>query len=132
MANGRLSALAKRRARAAKAKYWQHVTALLSQRDQLIDEILVCSRARTPSPFIKKASALLTRFWARADWKSREEILRAARWLVEMGRYHAPSTSKKAGVRKAGQRGKAASVGNPKQGRPASVPARREIEANAG
>jgi hypothetical protein len=77
--------LAKRRARAATVKHWQRVTPLLSQRDQLIDEILVRSRAGGSSPLLKKATTLLTRFWVRADWKSREEILRAARWVLSVG-----------------------------------------------
>jgi hypothetical protein len=76
--------VAKRRPRGSKVKYQQRVTALLSQRDELIEGILVCTRARGPSPFLAKADALLTRFWARADWKGREEILRAARWLLDM------------------------------------------------
>ena len=77
--------MAKRHARGSKVKYEQKVTALLSQRDELIEGILVCARALGPSPFLAKADALLTRFWARTDWKGREEILRAARWLLEMG-----------------------------------------------
>jgi len=81
----RQSAAAKRHPRSAKLKYQQRVTSLLSRRDELIEGILVCHRARGPSPFLAKADALLTRFWARADWKEREEILRAARWLLDMG-----------------------------------------------
>ena len=76
---------AKQRRSVATAKYWQRTISLLSQRDQLIDEILLRSRAGAPAPLIKKAGTLLTRFWARADWKSREELLRAARWLLSSG-----------------------------------------------
>jgi len=45
-------------------------------------------RARYPaaSPFLRKAETLLTRFWARADWQAREDILRTARWLLDMTR----------------------------------------------
>src|SRR5262249_24576698 len=81
-------AAAQRRGGPARGKYWERVTSLLSQRDQLIDEILlVRSRGQVSAPrLIDKAHALLTRFWARADWESREEILRTARWLVTLGR----------------------------------------------
>jgi hypothetical protein len=81
----------------ARGRYWQRITSLLSQRDRLIDEILlVRSRGHVPSPrLIDKAHALLTRFWARADWESREEVLRTARWLVTLGRTCAPAPASK-------------------------------------
>jgi hypothetical protein len=84
-----------------RGKYWERATALLSQRDQLIEEILlVRSRGQVPAPRpINKAHALLTRFWARADWGSREEILRAARWLVNLGRICAPAPASDPRVR---------------------------------
>ena len=85
MRNSTSETSAKRRRRVATAKYWQRTISLLSQRDQLIDEILLRSRAGAPAPLIKKAGTLLTRFWARADWRSREELLRAARWLLSVG-----------------------------------------------
>ena len=94
---------AKRHPRGSKVKYQQKVTALLSQREELIEGILVCARALGPSPFLAKADALLTRFWARADWKGREEILRAARWLLDMGSGQA-AMPKSAQPKKAGRR----------------------------
>jgi hypothetical protein len=81
-------------------KYWDNVVPLLSQRDQLIAEILARSRSGTPSPLIKKAGTLLTRFWARADWKSREELLRAAQWLVNLGVTQAVVATPRAPIRK--------------------------------
>ena len=39
-----------------------------------------------PSPFLGKAETLLTRYWARADWQAREEILRTVRWLLSLAR----------------------------------------------
>lgn len=60
---------------------------LLTERDQLVTEVSML-RARYPaaSPFLRKAETLLTRFWARADWQAREDILRTARWLLDMTR----------------------------------------------
>jgi hypothetical protein len=75
--------------------HWERETFLLSQRDHIIDEILLRSQAGTSSPFTKKASALLTRVWARADWQSREEILRAARWFLDVGRGHTFGSSRR-------------------------------------
>jgi hypothetical protein len=82
----------------------QHVISLLTQRDDLMNEIVAMRvRKRAPSPFIRKAGTLLTRFWARADWKSRAEILQSARWLVDVGRMQsamAPVSMQKTQVRK--------------------------------
>lgn len=63
----------------------EKVVSLLSKRDELITEIeIVRSTQATPSPAVRKARTLLTRFWAHADWRSREEILRAASWLLHV------------------------------------------------
>jgi hypothetical protein len=63
------------------------VRSLLSQRDEQAGEIaMLLSHESTPSRFIKKAETLLTRYWARADWQAREEILRTVRWLLSMAR----------------------------------------------
>jgi hypothetical protein len=74
----------RRRGKKAAVTSAERVVLVLSQRDALMAEIAVGMRAKTPSPLIKKASALLTRFWARADWHSRAEILRTARWLLNL------------------------------------------------
>ena len=131
MANGRRAALAKQPRQPTSAKYRQQVTALLSQRDQLIDEILVRSRIQGNSPFIRKAGALLTRFWARADWRGREELLRTARWLVTLGAHHELAATSRPRVRKVGRRAPAARVGRPHRGKLVE-PARWEVEADAG
>ena len=66
---------------------------LLSQRDEQVTEIaMLRSRTPTPSPFVKKAETLLTRYWSRADWHAREEILRTVRWLLSMARLEAVKT----------------------------------------
>ena len=67
--------------------YSRNVRSLLSQRDEQAGEIaMLLSRKSTPSRFIKKAETLLTRYWAKADWQAREEILRTVRWLLSMAR----------------------------------------------
>jgi hypothetical protein len=72
----------------------------LSQRDVLMIEIAVGLRAKAPSPFIKKAGALLTRFWGGADWYAREEILKTARWLLNLARVHPSPLARTRGATK--------------------------------
>lgn len=86
MANRRAASPTKRRGGKA-GSYSQHVVSLLSQRDEQVTEIsMLRSRKGGPSPFVRKAETLLTRYWARADWQAREEILRTVRWLLGMAR----------------------------------------------
>ena len=58
----------------------------MSALDELMTEI---ERLRLqpgqPLPPIKRATTLLTRYWGAADGQSRDEILRAARWLLRLG-----------------------------------------------
>ena len=84
MANKRAAGATRRRGKPA-GSYSQHVISLLSQRDEQVTEITML-RSRGPSPFLRKAETLLTRYWARADWQAREEILRTVRWLLSMAR----------------------------------------------
>ena len=112
MANAHLAASTKRRGPGSHAgsRYAQHVVLLLSQRDNLMNEIQAGLRAEAPSPLIKKAGALLTRFWARADWRSREEILRTACWLLGVARTH--PAAPKVSVRRARRRERSADAGH--------------------
>ena len=84
MANRRAAGATRRRGKPT-GSYSQHVISLLSQRDQQVTEITML-RSRGPSPFLRKAETLLTRYWARSDWQAREEILRTVRWLLSMAR----------------------------------------------
>jgi hypothetical protein len=65
--------------RRAKLKYLERADALQTQRDELMTSI-----ARAPLPLAKKAAVLLTRFWADANWNTREDLVRAATWLVSV------------------------------------------------
>jgi hypothetical protein len=77
----------KPRRRPATRTYSEHVISLLSRRDDLMTEMAIMrSRARAPRSFITKAGTLLTRHWANANWQTREEILRAAHWLLNVGK----------------------------------------------
>jgi hypothetical protein len=83
-----------RRRRTSTAKYSDRVAALQSRRDSLMNEIsTIRSYAKAPSPLIDKADTLLTRFWAKAGWQSREQILRSAHWLLAIGRVQAAAAS---------------------------------------
>jgi hypothetical protein len=62
----------------------QRIDSILRQRDRLIAEVQGLSTTKGCSEPAKKAQQLLTRWWARADWKAREELLRAAEWVIRV------------------------------------------------
>jgi hypothetical protein len=74
------------------------VLSLLSQRDDLLNEIAVLN-ARTPLPAIKKATTLLKRHWSMADCGKREGIVRAARLLVHIGKLQLIGTAENVSVK---------------------------------
>jgi hypothetical protein len=89
---------AKQRGRSATANYSKHADSLLSQRDTLMAEIAILrSGAKMPRSSLNKAGTLLTRYWSKANWQTREEILRAARWLLNVGKMQALTGAAKVG-----------------------------------
>ena len=71
----------------------QAVTTLLSQRDHFMNEIEAqCSRAGMSVALYNKAGVLLTRFWARANWPEREDILKTVRWLLKVAKIQSSMT----------------------------------------
>ena len=87
MAKRRSATSAKQRGHSATSSYSKHAISLLSQRDALMTEIAILrSRAKVPRSSINKVGTLLTRYWSKANWQTREEILRAARWLLNVGK----------------------------------------------
>lgn len=109
MARSHSAGLVSRRRQPRQASYSKHLVSLLTQRDEHITEIeMMRSRQKKASPFIKKARTLLTRYWARADWQGREEILRTARWLLNVARLEAAKpVCGIAAVKRTKQRGRA-------------------------
>jgi hypothetical protein len=63
----------------------RRVAELLSERDRLMSEIAMRARLNALPPMLVKARTLLTRFWGRASWEARSEILAAARMLLTLG-----------------------------------------------
>jgi hypothetical protein len=61
------------------------VTALLTERDKIMNEIALRARISPLPPMLAKARTLLTRFWAKGSWDTRSEILSAARMLLTLG-----------------------------------------------
>ena len=87
MAKRRSATSPKQSERSATRSYSKHAASLLSQRDALMAEIAILRlRAKAPRPSINKVGTLLTRYWSKANWQTREEILRAARWLLNVGK----------------------------------------------
>lgn len=60
------------------------VEAILRHRERLIAELQGLSAVESCSESAKKALQLLTRWWARADWSAREELLRTAEWVIRV------------------------------------------------
>ena len=61
------------------------VAELLSERDRLMSEIALRASLNALPPMLVKARTLLTRFWGKATWEARSEILGAARMLLTLG-----------------------------------------------
>ena len=98
MAKRRSATLAKQRGRSATRSYSKQAISLLSQRDALMAEVSILrSRANVPRSSVNKVGTLLTRYWSKANWQNREEILRAARWLLNVGKLQSLTDAAKVG-----------------------------------
>ena len=62
----------------------QRVENILRRRERLIAEVQDLSAAGGSGESAKKAQQLLTRWWSKADWKAREELLRVAEWVIRV------------------------------------------------
>lgn len=62
----------------------QRADQIVRQRERLIAEVQDFNAGQERSESAQKAQQLLTRWWAKADWKAREELLKAAEWLIEV------------------------------------------------
>ncbi len=62
----------------------QRVDGILRQRERLIAEVQGLSSVEGCAESAKKAQQLLTRWWAKADWTAREELLRVAEWVIRV------------------------------------------------
>lgn len=63
----------------------RRIAELVSERDKLMDEIALRARLNALPPMLAKARTLLTRFWGKANWEARSELLGAARMLLTLG-----------------------------------------------
>ncbi len=62
----------------------QRVENILRRRERLIVEVQALSAVEGCAASAKKAQQLLTRWWAKADWSAREELLRVAEWIIRV------------------------------------------------
>lgn len=62
------------------------VDAILARREQLMAELAEMRGPNVGSVFVANAHQLLTRWWSRATWDAREELLRNVEWLVRVER----------------------------------------------
>lgn len=62
----------------------RQIDTIVARREHLVAEInLLLARGET-SQFAKNARKLLNRSWASANWHTRENLLKAADWLVRL------------------------------------------------
>jgi hypothetical protein len=62
----------------------QRVDDILRRRERLIAETQMLGAVEGCAESAKKAQQLLTRWWAKADWNAREELLRATEWVLRI------------------------------------------------
>jgi hypothetical protein len=62
------------------------IDAILARREQLMQEVTELRGPEASSAFIANAQQLLTRWWSRASWDAREELLKNVEWLVRVER----------------------------------------------
>jgi hypothetical protein len=60
------------------------IDGILAKRAQLIEELRLLRDRGESSKFVDNAQQLLTRWWARASWSAREELLKSAEWLLRL------------------------------------------------
>jgi hypothetical protein len=67
---------------------------LQNERKRLFDEITRLREARGPSArAIETAQVLLTRHWIKANLRTREQLIKAAHWLVRLEGIREPQLS---------------------------------------
>jgi hypothetical protein len=58
--------------------------AIMERRQQLVAEVARLRGEENNSTFADNAMQLLTRWWASTGWTAREELLKAADWLIRV------------------------------------------------
>ena len=64
----------------------RRIDSILSQRGRLIAELIALRGRGCNSRHVENALQLLTRWWCRASWSAREDLLKSADWLVRLER----------------------------------------------
>ena len=78
----KISAPAVRRTEPAYSR--RKIDLILSERERIVSELLRLREQQGSSKLIENAQQLLTRWWASASWKAREELLKSANWLLRV------------------------------------------------
>jgi hypothetical protein len=61
---------------------------ILRERERLIAKVQSLGALDEHSEAARKAQQLLTRWWAKANWNAREELLKAAAWVLQIEKRH--------------------------------------------
>jgi hypothetical protein len=57
---------------------------VLASRERLVTWISNLKQTGHATALTAKAESMLTRWWARANWSAREELLRTAEWMLRL------------------------------------------------
>jgi hypothetical protein len=68
----------------------RRMNSIVTRRLGLVSELAVLRQQGAESKFMDNAQQLLTRWWSRASWDAREELLKSADWLIRLQKNHAP------------------------------------------
>ena len=94
MAPGKDSRPAATRARSSgERSAEQQANIIVAQRDRLIVQIRLLREGGAASRLTDNAEQLLTRWWSRANWHGREELLNTAEWLLRIADRQSRPTS---------------------------------------
>lgn len=75
--------------RAAAPSRHRNIKSIVLERDRLITEVLALREQGADSKFVTNTQQLLTRWWSKAGWTAREELLKSAEWLLQIERQRA-------------------------------------------
>jgi hypothetical protein len=69
----------------------RQTTAILASRERLMLNLAAARISGQGSQFSANAEELLTRWWAKASWHQRREILRTVDWLLRLETHRNPA-----------------------------------------
>lgn len=69
------------------------IDSILTQRERLVAELNDLHKNGHCSKFTENAQQLITRWWCTVNWNGREQLLKTARWQLDLERRHRSGSS---------------------------------------